>query len=62
MRVTLALSGLRVALLAVLLPLSTQAQLSRPIVAVFAHPDDERIIGPLLSRHGSSLRGQPARR
>ena len=26
------------------------AQMSRPIVAVFAHPDDERIIGPLLSR------------
>ena len=26
------------------------AQASRPIVAVFAHPDDERIIGPLLSR------------
>jgi len=26
------------------------AQVSRPIVAVFAHPDDERIIGPLLSR------------
>ncbi|HJU73704.1 MAG TPA: PIG-L family deacetylase [Gemmatimonadaceae bacterium] len=29
---------------------STQAQISQPIVAVFAHPDDERIIGPLLSR------------
>jgi LmbE family N-acetylglucosaminyl deacetylase len=27
-----------------------QAQVSRPIVAVFAHPDDERVIGPLLSR------------
>lgn len=26
------------------------AQASRPIVAVFAHPDDERVIGPLLSR------------
>src|SRR4026207_1265538 len=26
------------------------AQVSRPIVAVFAHPDDERVIGPLLSR------------
>lgn len=30
-------------------PLATDAQ-PRPIVAVFAHPDDERIIGPLLSR------------
>jgi LmbE family N-acetylglucosaminyl deacetylase len=30
--------------------ISTQAQVSRPIVAVFAHPDDERIIGPLMSR------------
>jgi len=27
-----------------------QAQTSRPILAVFAHPDDERVIGPLLSR------------
>ncbi|HJU69848.1 MAG TPA: PIG-L family deacetylase [Gemmatimonadaceae bacterium] len=25
-------------------------QSSRPILAVFAHPDDERVIGPLLSR------------
>lgn len=32
------------------LPLSGSAQASRPIVAVFAHPDDERVIGPLLSR------------
>jgi LmbE family N-acetylglucosaminyl deacetylase len=29
------------------LPLSAQ---SRPVLAVFAHPDDERVIGPLLSR------------
>jgi LmbE family N-acetylglucosaminyl deacetylase len=28
-------------------PLSAQ---SRPVVAIFAHPDDERVIGPLLSR------------
>jgi LmbE family N-acetylglucosaminyl deacetylase len=27
-----------------------QAQTTRPVLAVFAHPDDERIIGPLLSR------------
>ena len=36
--------------LAALIPISTQAQVKRPIVAVFAHPDDERVIGPLLSR------------
>ena len=36
--------------LATLIPLSAQAQVRRPIVAVFAHPDDERVIGPLLSR------------
>ncbi|MFN2601492.1 MAG: PIG-L deacetylase family protein [Gemmatimonadaceae bacterium] len=36
-----------------LVPLISQAadgQVRRPIVAVFAHPDDERVIGPLLSR------------
>src|SRR4030095_1162511 len=32
------------------LPRSVPAQGSRPIVAIFAHPDDERVIGPLLSR------------
>ena len=33
-------------------PLQAQAhpRASRPILAVFAHPDDERVIGPLLSR------------
>jgi len=36
--------------LALGLPRSAQAQTSRPIVAAFAHPDDERVIGPLLSR------------
>ncbi len=36
--------------LALVIPLSVQAQLRGPIVAVFAHPDDERVIGPLLSR------------
>jgi LmbE family N-acetylglucosaminyl deacetylase len=56
-RITPSFSGMRVAVpplvaaaLALVLPLLTQAQVSRPIVAVFAHPDDERIIGPLLSR------------
>jgi LmbE family N-acetylglucosaminyl deacetylase len=32
------------------IPLSAQTQASRPILAVFAHPDDERVIGPLLSK------------
>lgn len=44
------------ALSALLLPTasvrSAHAQERRPIVAIFAHPDDERIIGPLLSRLG----------
>jgi LmbE family N-acetylglucosaminyl deacetylase len=32
------------------IPYAANAQVRRPIVAVFAHPDDERVIGPLLSR------------
>lgn len=36
--------------LAIRLPLAAEAQVRRPILAVFAHPDDERVIGPLLSR------------
>jgi LmbE family N-acetylglucosaminyl deacetylase len=36
--------------LATVVPLLVQAQVRRPILAVFAHPDDERVIGPLLSR------------
>ena len=36
--------------LATFVPLSAQTQIRRPVVAVFAHPDDERVIGPLLSR------------
>ena len=36
--------------LALGLPQSAHAQARRPILAVFAHPDDERVIGPLLSR------------
>ena len=39
-----------VAALATVVPLSTHAQSRRPILAVFAHPDDERVIGPLLSK------------
>src|SRR5437016_13729048 len=37
-------------MLATVIPLSAQSQTRRPIVAVFAHPDDERVIGPLLSK------------
>ena len=33
-----------------IVPMAAPAQSARPIVAVFAHPDDERVIGPLLSR------------
>ena len=36
--------------LASCLPMTAMAQAPRPILAVFAHPDDERVIGPLLSR------------
>ena len=35
---------------AILIPRSAHSQQRQPIVAVFAHADDERIIGPLLSR------------
>ncbi|MGH7604100.1 MAG: PIG-L family deacetylase [Gemmatimonadaceae bacterium] len=38
------------AALAAATPLAAPAQASRPVLAVFAHPDDERVIGPLLSR------------
>ena len=31
-------------------PIAAQAQARQPVLAVFAHPDDERVIGPLLSR------------
>jgi LmbE family N-acetylglucosaminyl deacetylase len=33
-------------------PATADAQSSRPVIAAFAHPDDERVIGPLLSRMG----------
>jgi LmbE family N-acetylglucosaminyl deacetylase len=32
------------------IPFSAHAQARGPVLAVFAHPDDERVIGPLLSR------------
>jgi LmbE family N-acetylglucosaminyl deacetylase len=42
--------GLAAIALVMASPLSAHAQVRRPILAVFAHPDDERVIGPLLSR------------
>ena len=39
-----------VAIAAAIVPISSPAQAGRPVLAVFAHPDDERVIGPLLSR------------
>jgi LmbE family N-acetylglucosaminyl deacetylase len=44
------LPSLVIAALAATFPAAAMAQSSQPIVAVFAHPDDERVIGPLLSR------------
>ena len=38
------------AALAAATPVAANAQAAGPILAVFAHPDDERVIGPLLSR------------
>lgn len=38
------------AALAAAAPHPVPAQTARPILAVFAHPDDERVVGPLLSR------------
>jgi LmbE family N-acetylglucosaminyl deacetylase len=43
-----ALVGL--ATIVVAIPTTALAQTGRPVLAVFAHPDDERVIGPLLSR------------
>ncbi|NUO63511.1 MAG: PIG-L family deacetylase [Gemmatimonadaceae bacterium] len=47
MRISISLA---VAALAAAAPLPARAQSKQPILAVFAHPDDERVIGPLLSR------------
>ena len=38
------------AALAAVAPHAASAQAKGPILAVFAHPDDERVIGPLLSK------------
>jgi LmbE family N-acetylglucosaminyl deacetylase len=44
------LRGFVAAAIAALVPLSARAQVRGPVIAVFAHPDDERVIGPLLAR------------
>ena len=44
------LSAVAAAALIAMTPLPSSAQASRSVVAIFAHPDDERVIGPLLSR------------
>jgi LmbE family N-acetylglucosaminyl deacetylase len=49
-RMRISIHTFAAAALTLLIPLSSQGQVRRPIVAVFAHPDDERVIGPLLSR------------
>ena len=36
--------------IAAALPADARGQSRRPVLAAFAHPDDERVIGPLLSR------------
>src|SRR6476469_6372117 len=50
MRSSTGIYAVALALVVQALPRSVPAQQSRPIVAIFAHPDDERVIGPLLSR------------
>ena len=44
------LSAMAAVALAAFMTHPARAQSSRPILAVFAHPDDERVIGPLLSK------------
>ena len=48
MRTTSRLS-IAAAIITLALP-AVHAQASRPVVAIFAHPDDERVVAPLLSR------------
>jgi len=50
MRASTFIYALALAVVVQALPRSVPAQGSPPVVAIFAHPDDERVIGPLLSR------------
>jgi LmbE family N-acetylglucosaminyl deacetylase len=45
-----AATGLLLSVSIACFPAAVVGQPSRPVLAVFAHPDDERVIGPLLSR------------
>jgi LmbE family N-acetylglucosaminyl deacetylase len=47
---SLAVAALSVAASIACFPRIGLGQSSRPVLAVFAHPDDERVVGPLLSR------------
>jgi len=46
----ISMHSILVVALATIITHSAQAQSRGPILAVFAHPDDERVIGPLLSK------------
>lgn len=48
MRITL--PAFAAAAFAAVLPLSARTQATRPVLAVFAHADDERVIAPLLAK------------
>jgi len=50
MRIHLPILAAAVLAASVARPAYAQAQSARPILAIFAHPDDERVIGPLLSK------------
>ena len=44
------IAALAAATLATVVPLSAHAQATRPVLAVFAHADDERVVAPLLAK------------
>lgn len=46
----ISIHGFVALVMATVVPIAAPAQARQPVVAIFAHPDDERIIGPLLSR------------
>ena len=56
LRRSAAVATLSLAASVVSLPVTALGQSSRPLLAAFAHPDDERVIGPLLSRLGRAGR------
>lgn len=50
MSLRLAVKLIALSVAGIVLPAASRAQSARPLLAAFAHPDDERVIGPLLSR------------